>query len=57
MILWAITFLLLALVCSLVGFFGTDPGFVGQSACILAGGFIVFALIIFFLNHKHPRIH
>jgi hypothetical protein len=56
MITWGITFLLLAVVFSVVGFFGTDPGFVGQSACILAGGFFVFALIILFRNHKHHRI-
>jgi membrane protein YdbS with pleckstrin-like domain len=58
MITWSITFLLLAVVFSAVGFFGTDPGFVGQSACIiLAVGFFVFALIILFRNHKHHRIH
>ncbi|HWZ95611.1 MAG TPA: hypothetical protein VNW30_10490 [Opitutaceae bacterium] len=57
MITWVITFLLLAVVFSVVGFFGTDPGFVGQSACILAAGFFVFALIILFRNHKHHRIH
>ncbi|MGA3006772.1 MAG: hypothetical protein ABSE59_02655 [Opitutaceae bacterium] len=57
MINWVITFLLLAVVCSVVGFFGTEPAFVGQSACVLAGGFFIFALIVLFLNHKHPRIH
>jgi len=57
MINWAITFLLLAAVFSAVGFFGTDPEFVGQSACILAGCFFIFALIALFLNHKRPRIH
>jgi hypothetical protein len=57
MITWVITFLLLAVVFSVVGFFGTDPGFVGQSACILAGGFFIFALIILFRNHKHHRTH
>jgi hypothetical protein len=55
---WAITFLLLAVVCGVGGFFGTDFGFVGQSTCILASGLFIFAfLIILFLNHKHPRIH
>jgi uncharacterized membrane protein YtjA (UPF0391 family) len=57
MITWVITFLLLAMVFSVVGFFGTEPGFVGQSACILAGCFFIFALIILFRNHKHHRIH
>ena len=57
MITWVITLFLLAVVFSVVGFFGTDPGFVGQSACILAGGFFIFALIILFRNHKHHGIH
>jgi len=57
MITWVITLFLLAVVFSVVGFFGTDPGFVGQSACILAGCFFIFALIILFRNHKHHRIH
>jgi len=57
MINWAITFLLLAVVFSAIGFFGTDPEFVGQSACILAGCFFISALIALFLNLRHPRVH
>jgi len=39
MINWVITFLLLALVCAVLGFFGTEYDFAGHSACILAGCF------------------
>jgi len=57
MINWAITFLLLAVVCAAVGLLGTDFEFAGHSACILAGCLSAVALVLLFLNRKRPRLH
>jgi uncharacterized membrane protein YtjA (UPF0391 family) len=56
MINWAITFLLLAVVCAAVGLWGTDREFAGHLACILAGCLSAIAVVLF-LNRKRPRLH
>lgn len=58
MINWVITFMLLAVVCAAMGFFGTEAEFAGHSAYILAGCFSAVALILWFVNRiRRPRLH
>ncbi|HTQ31283.1 MAG TPA: hypothetical protein VMI53_08740 [Opitutaceae bacterium] len=58
MVNWVITFLLLAVVCAALGFFGTEHEFAGHSASVLAGCFFAVALILWLVNRiRRQRLH